>query len=114
MNNTKELLELCEKHPDLPIVPLVDGEVCWGDNGWYAGVFGRAEVGEVASFNDRFFDDREDFKEYFFNCNITDIGEAFGVDDNAVEEYLNKIADEHFRKAIIVYIGTLDREAKYQ
>lgn len=102
MNNTKELLELCEKHPDLPIVPLVD------ESGWYMGVFGRAEVGEVASFNDHFFDDRENFKEYFFNCNTTDIGEAFGDDDNAVEEYLNKIADEHFRKAIIVYIGALD------
>lgn len=30
MNNAKELFEICEKHPDLPIVPLVDSEVCGG------------------------------------------------------------------------------------
>lgn len=108
MNNAKELLEICEKHPDLPIVPLVDSEVCWDESGWYMGVFGRAEVGEVAGFNDRFFDDRDDFKEYFYDCNTTDIDEAFGDDDNAVEEYLGRTADEYFKKAIIVYIGTLD------
>lgn len=76
------------------------------------GAFRRVEVGEVACYNDRCFDDREDFKEFFYNYNCNDIDEAFdeafGDDDEAVEKYLDKAADEHFKKAIIVYIGTID------
>lgn len=106
--NTKELLRICEKHPELPIVPLVDGEIFEDDCGWNMGSLKDVEVGEVADYNDRYFDDREDFKDYFCGFNSTDIDEAFGDDNAAIEKYLDKVADEHFRKAIIVYIGALD------
>lgn len=45
--NTKNLLELIQQNPDLPIVPMVDAEIVNGDDwGRWMGSFGAARVDE--------------------------------------------------------------------
>lgn len=51
----KELLNLIEANPDLPVVPMVDGEIPEDDCGYWLGAWGRAYVDEylVAKRTDR-------------------------------------------------------------
>lgn len=44
--NIKKLLALIEQNPGLPIVPMVDAEICGDDYGTYMGVWGAARVDE--------------------------------------------------------------------
>lgn len=44
--NIKRLLALIEQNPDLPIVPMVDAEICGDDYGTYMAGWGSARVDE--------------------------------------------------------------------
>lgn len=115
MNNTEKLLKLIAKNPDLPIIPLVDSEVVSEDYGRWLGSFGSVYVGEYALFNDRYYDDREEFKEDFFDFCYDGLSERFNYDprdkteNKELEKYLDKVADERFIKAIIVNIDSFGR-----
>lgn len=51
--NAKRLLALIEENPDLPIVPMVDAEICGDDYGTYMGGWGAARVDEyIITAND--------------------------------------------------------------
>lgn len=117
-------LKLVRKNPTLPIVPMVDSEIVAEDCGYWMGAFGSASVGEYACYDDRFFDDREEFKERYYENNDEGLCEKFNYkpwvhdasaytkeqieankkNEKRLDEYLEKIADEYFTKAIIVYI----------
>lgn len=121
-------LKLVKKNPTLPIVPMVDCEVVGGEDCYWAGSFGSASVGEYTCYDDRFFDDREEFKERYYENNDEGLCEMFNykpwvcdasaytkeqIEENKenekrLEEYLEKIANEYFTKAIIVYINLPD------
>ena len=129
MNQTQEFLKLVQDNPDLPIVPMVDAEIVCDDCGWWMGSFGSAVVGEYTCYDERFFDDREDFKERYYDLNDEALCERFGYEprinqfamaqnkytqldfeinsfnEKRLEEYLDRVAEEYFTKAIIVYIG---------
>lgn len=115
MSNIKELLKLVSENPDLPVVPMVDYEVV-ADDGYsrWLGSFGSVYVGEYALFNDRFYDEREEFKEDYFYRQSDEICEKFNYDpwDNTkneeLEKYLEEVADRFFKKAIIVNIDLPD------
>lgn len=50
-----ELLRLIKENPDLPILPMVDGEICAGDDyGYWSGSWGTARVDEflISKHND--------------------------------------------------------------
>jgi hypothetical protein len=117
-------LKLVRKNPTLPIVPMVDSDIVAEDCGYWMGAFGSASVGEYACYDDRFFDDREEFKERYYDNNDDELCEMFNfvpcmtfskgytkeqveenkVNEKKLDEHLDKIADEYFKKAIIVYI----------
>ena len=129
MTNTEKFIQLVKENPDLPVVPMVDCEVVSEDYGWWVGSFGRCDVGEYALFYERYFDDREDFKEFYYDYNDDELCERFNYDprickytvvqgkytkeqlkeneenEKRLEEYLDKVADDYFVRAIIVYIG---------
>lgn len=42
----KELLDLIQANPDLPVVPMVDGKISEDDCGYWLGAWGRACVDE--------------------------------------------------------------------
>lgn len=126
-----------KSHPDLPVFPMVDSDVVCGDEyGWWLGSFGEAYVGEYALYGDRYFEERDDFKEAYYGNNNDELYEKFGYEpllneylvkqgrntaaeleenkrkEKLLDEYLDKIADDYFRKAILVYITTQDLEER--
>lgn len=125
---TKEFLKLVAENPDLPIVPMVYYDVVGDGCGRWMGAFGRAYVGEYALYGDRYYDDRDEFKERYYDMNDETLEEKFEYNprinnftvsqnkytkldleintfnEKRLEEYLDKVADEYFTKAIIVNI----------
>ncbi len=129
----KELLKLVEENPDLPILCMVDGDVVGEDYGYWMASIGTATVGEFASYNERYYDDRQAFIEEYYARNDEAIDKYFGYSpklaeydavrktyilpekteeekeaERRVDAYLEKIADRAFTKAIIVYVETPD------
>ena len=124
----QELLKLVSENPDLPIIAMVDCDVVGEDNGRWLGYFSHVELGEYAIYDDRYFDDREEFKERYCNDNDEELCERFGYcpyiseysvekgihtaeqleesekAGEALEKYLDEVAEKAFVKAIIVYI----------
>ncbi len=125
----KNLVRLAEENPELPIVAMVDGEIVGGDNyARWLGSVGNVELGEYVLFDDRFIDDREEFKERYYDYNDDELCEKFGYepgvnefrlengcctqrqyDENKenekhLEAYLDEVAERAFIPAIIVNI----------
>ena len=110
--NTQTLLKLVKENPNLPVVPMVDYEVVPEDCGRWMGSFGHCYVGEYTCYNDRFYDDRIEFEEDYYIRNQEELNEMCNYNpdntdedaSNQLDEYLDKVADKCFKKAIIVYI----------
>ena len=84
MNNAKELIKLISENPELPVIPLVDPvfplvdyEIVADDWDRWFGSFGRCYVGEYALYNNRFYEDREEFKEAYYDDNTDKLCEQF-------------------------------------
>ena len=121
-------LKLVKKNPTLPIIPMVDWEIVGDEWGRWMGAFGYAEVGEYAIYDDRYYTDREDFTERYYDLNDEALCEKFSyepcinsfalsqgkctqeqlkeneINEKRLNEYLDKVAEEYFVKAIIVNI----------
>lgn len=103
-NYREELFKLMQENPELPVVPMVDGEIPGDDSGWWLGAWGSAHVDEYLLTNNS---ERMVFKSD---------GEVFDVLEQHLsdEEYeqLPETAEEcrpyydalPWTKAIIVYI----------
>lgn len=128
--NVKNLLQLISENPDLPIVCMVESEIV-GDGGygrWLAD-FGACYIGEYACYGEQFFDDRDEFKEIYYDRNDEILNERFGYDpiktlpdaqkrftaeeieknkaaNEALEKYLDEVADRAFIRAIVVNVDT--------
>lgn len=124
----QELLKLVSENPDLPIIAMVDCDVVGEDSGRWLGHFSRAELGEYTTRDDRYYDDREEFKERYYNDNDEELCEMFGYcpyiseysvekglhtaeqleasekAEEALEKYLDEVAEKAFTRAIIVYV----------
>jgi hypothetical protein len=130
-DNIKKLLELINENPELPIICMVDSEIVSDDYGRWMAQIGRSEIGEFATYNDRFYDDREEFTEDYYDYNEENLDERFGYNpcmsyphaykrypkadieankqaEARLNEYLDEVADRTFTKAILVYIDTPD------
>ncbi|MFR2155040.1 MAG: hypothetical protein ACLS48_10645 [[Eubacterium] siraeum] len=79
--NIQKLICLAKEHPELPIIAMVDGEIV-GDDSYsrWVGYFGSVELGEFVLYNDRFIDDREEFKEQFYDYNDDELCKKFGYE----------------------------------
>ena len=98
------------------------------------GAFGSASVGEYALFNDRYYEDRDEFKEDYYSRNDEELDKKFGYNpkisdytfasggcteeelkanneaDMKLEVYLDGIAESYFKRAIIVNIDLPEEE----
>ena len=85
--NIQKLITLAADHPELPIIAMVDGEVV-GDDSYsrWVGYFGSVGLGEFVLYNDRFIDDREEFKEQFYDYNDDELCKKFGYEP-CINEY---------------------------
>lgn len=130
MNYIESFINLVKENPTLPVIPMVDNEVVGDEWGRWMGSFGHSEIGEYALYKDRYYEDRESFKEAYYDYNDEELDEQFGyspyINDwtirkgaytqeqydaneeaaKRIDEYLDKIAEEYFVNAIIVYIDT--------
>ena len=124
----KELLELVAENPDLPIVAIVDGEIVEDPGMSWLGSISHALVSEIGIVNDRYYDDREDFKEAYYNKHDEELDQRFNykpcigtwgkytdeaikANDEAekmLEAFLDAKADEYMRKAIVIYVREPD------
>lgn len=107
---TAKLLKLASENPELPIIFEVDNEVIPNDEyGWYLGSMSNCCVGEYAILGEMVLDDRDEFKEKYYDYNCDELDEMFpgdcGNENAELEKHLNKIADENFKTAIIVSIS---------
>jgi hypothetical protein len=124
----KELLELVAANPDLPIIAMVHGEVCWDDCGYWLGHCGSASIEEIGLINERYYDDRDEFKEVYYDRHDEELCEKFGylprccavtvergeyteeqfaancLAEAALDAYLNEVADKYMIKAIVMYV----------
>lgn len=132
-DSIQKLVDLAKEHPDLPIVAMVDGEIVGGDDyGRWLGSVGNVELGEYVLFDDRFIDDREEFKEKYYDYNDDELCEKFGYEpgineytlknghctrkryeenkenEKRLEAYLDEVAERAFKAAIIVNIDLPD------
>ena len=128
----KEFSKLVAENPDMPIYGFVDRDVVAYDGGRWLASFGSAYVGEIAIYDGRFYEDRYGFKEEYYYDHSEELCERFGYDprirdyvrqqgrctaeqvasneeaEQAMDKYLDGIADKYFRKAILVNVNTPD------
>lgn len=115
--NIKELIKLIQENPDLPVISMVEQEAVSDEYGYTVASFGRAYLEEYALYNEKYYDDRESFKEAYYDYHDEELCEKFNYSprlplDNEennkssclLDEYLDNIADQYFKKAIVVYI----------
>lgn len=114
----QEIIKLIVENPELPVYAMVDGEVCGDSTLMWLGSFTKALVTEIGIVGDRFYDDRDDFKDAYYDKHDEELDKKFNYNAclaitgdpaaNAngarLEEYLDKIADEHMIKAVVVYV----------
>lgn len=102
--NLEELFKLMRENPDLPVVPMVDGEIPGDDCGYWMGAWGTAKLDEYLVASDRVIFKSDD--------DVFDTLERFLSDDEFyrlpdVESECQKFYDAlPWEKAIIVYIET--------
>lgn len=108
--NLKELFDLIRKHPDLPIVAMVDSEIVADDGGFWLGEWGRCEVDKYivhenygVIFYDKGNPDTVDIFEKYFDYAECGIDEEL-PDEKALPLMKEKIDTLHWTEAIIVYI----------
>ena len=107
---TEQLLQLIKENPDLPVVPMVDYEVC-GDYccTWWMGSWGRSEVTEYylgeekVHFRD---DDEEDVLNDLEGCKYGHDPQGRNIYDLSDEEWDALYKSIPWTKCIVVYIGT--------
>jgi hypothetical protein len=125
----KELLKLVAENPDLPIVAMVDGEIVDDPSMMWLGSITHAVISDIGLIGERYYDNREDFKEAYYNKHDEELDQRFNykpcigtwgvftdevikANDEAsemLEAFLDAKADEYMRKAIVIYVREPDR-----
>lgn len=106
--NRDELFRLMRENPDLPVVPMVDAEICGDDSGYWCGVWGHASVDEYLMC------ERYDYMAFKSWDDVFDVLEKYLTDEEfeklpESESECRKHYDAlTWTKAIIVYITTAD------
>lgn len=107
-NNWEELFRLMQKNPDLPVVPMVDGEIVGDDSGYWVGKWGHPSVDEFLLC------ERYDYMAFKSWDDVFDVLEKYLSDEDFEklpedESECRKVYDSlPWTKAIIVYITTAD------
>lgn len=107
---TEQLLNLIKENPDLPIIPMVDYEVCGDDCcTWWMGHWGRSEVTEYYLGRERvhFKDgDEESVLGDLVGCKYYCTPDGRDITEISDEEWDVLYQAIPWTKAIVVYIET--------
>lgn len=112
------------ENPELPVFAKVDGEIVYDDGfAWWLGSIGTAEIDEYVIYNERFYDDKGSFCDDYYECNDDEICNIFEFEDaytispeneKMVDDYIMKIADKIFEKAIFVSVDSPNKYKDYE
>lgn len=121
--NIKDLVKLIQENPDLPVISMVEQEAVSDEYGYTVASFGRAYLEEYALYNEGYYDDRESFKEAYYDYNTEELCKKFNYSPRLpvnneennqnsclLDEYLDSIANQYFKKAIVVYIHPYEED----
>jgi hypothetical protein len=133
MSETKKFIELVVANPDLPIVAMVNGEICEPDATLYwMGSFSAASVELIGLIDECWYDDVDDFKEVYYDKYSEELCEKFNYDprccainvdrglytqdqfaanclaEEELEKYLSEMVKKYMRRCIVVYIDEPD------
>ncbi len=123
-----ELVKLVAENPDLPIVAMVDGEIVEDPGMMWMGSITHALISEIGLIGERYYDDRDDFKDAYYCRHDEELDQRFNYKpaiklwgkflpeeaaeqekaEAALEAFLDAKADEYMRKAIVVYVREPD------
>ena len=111
MSNIEKLINLAKENPDLPIVPMVDGEIAAEEYGYWMGSWGNCEVKEYYLGEEKLHFKDDDMEEVL--CDM--VGCHYGCDKNGNDIY--EMSENEWNqlyqslswvKCIVVYINLPD------
>lgn len=132
MDENKKFVDLVAANPELPIVAMVNGEICWDDSCYWMGGFSTASIELIGLIGDRWYDDVESFKEAYYDKYANELCEKFNYDprccveninrglytqeqfaanclaEEELELYLSDMVTKHMRKCIVIYVDAPD------
>jgi hypothetical protein len=133
MSETKKFVELVAANQGLPIVAMVNGEICEPDATLYwMGSFSAASVELIGLIDERWYDDVDDFKEVYYDKYSEELCEKFNYDprccainvdrglytqeqfaanclaEEELEKYLSEMVKKYMRRCIVVYVDEPD------
>lgn len=124
----QKLIKLIAENPDLPIIAMVNGDICMDGNSYWMGKFSVADIEYIGLIGERWYDDRESFIEYYYDKYSEELCEKFNYDpqccgvnvdrglftqeqfaanclaEEELDKYLNEIANKYMKKCIVVYV----------
>lgn len=110
MTKIKELLNLIKTNPDLPIVPMVDGEIVGDDSYHYwLGKWGHSEITEYYLGRDKVHfkdDDEENVLMDLAGCDYCHDSQGRDIYELSDKEWNELYASVPWVKCIAVYITT--------
>lgn len=109
-DKVEQLLKLIKENPDLPVVPMVDGDIVGSDNfGWWLGRWGRSKVTKYYDGRDAIHfedDDRESVISDMKDCKYGMTADGRDIYDLTDEEWERIYNSLPWVNAIVVYITT--------
>lgn len=124
----QKLTKLIAENPDLPIIALVNSNICMEGNRYWMGNFSAASIECVGLIGEHGYDDRESFIEDYYDKYSEELCEKFNYDpqccgvnvdrglftqeqfaanclaEEELDKYLNEIANKYMKKCIVVYV----------
>ena len=132
MSENKKFVDLVAANPELPIVAMVNGEICFDDNMYWMGAFSAASIELIGLLDERYYDEVEDFKEAYYDKYSEELCEKFNYDprccainverglytqeqfainclaEEELELYLDDMVKKYMKKCIAVYVDAPD------
>ena len=133
MDKNKKFVDLVAANPELPIVAMVNGEICEPDATLYwMGSFSAASIELIGLIGGRWYDDVESFKEAYYDKYSEELCEKFNYDprccainvdrglytqaqfavnclaEEELELYLDDMVKKYMKRCIVVYIDEPD------
>ena len=132
MSETKKFVDLVAANPDLPIVAMVNGDICHDYGMYWIGGFLAASIELVGIIGERWYDDVEEFKEVYYDKYSEELCEKFNYNpricaasvergeydqqqfainclaEEELELYLDDMVKKYMRRCIVVYVDEPD------
>lgn len=107
----EKFLRTVHENPGLPVYCWVDCEVVCGDEyGRWLGEIGDCRVSDVAIYNDKWYEDREELAEAYFDQHDDEYG---GWDDKKIDADIIERTKHLWHKVILVNVDLPDSACEW-